>query len=262
MFVFLSKFLPAFIYPLGLASILLLLALLTLKRRAMAFGLGFLALALLWLGGSSLVSQALTRSLEWQNLPEGEIEKADAIVVLGGGTEPAAWPRSSVEINGAGDRVLQAARLYRDGKAPVLVLSGGEIEWLNQSTSNPASQMAELLEFLGVPRGAMRLEERSQNTHENAIFSKDILQELDAEKIILVTSALHMPRARALFEKDGFTVIPAPTDFSVVKAENETPDTWQTWLVRMVPTAGNLNGTTNALKEYLGMLIYELRGWL
>ena len=264
MFVFLSKFLPAFIYPLGLAFLALLLSLLIRKHRRLSIWLGIAALALLWLGGSSWVSEALERSLEWRNLPPAEMPTADAIVVLGGGTDPAAWPRTAVEVNGAGDRVLQAARLYRAGKAPVLLLTGGEIEWLNASASNPARQMAELLEFMGVPRGAMLLEEQSRNTYENALFSQEILSEINAKSIILVTSAMHMPRARGLFEKLGFEVIPAPVDFSIVEQPSSTDPSWQAFLMRLspLPSASNLNATTNAIKEYLGILIYSLRGWL
>lgn len=265
MFVFLSKFLPGFLYPLGLASLALLLALLFNKRRKTAFWLSFFALALIWVAGSSWVAEPLVRSLEWQNLPPAEMPSADAIVVLGGATVPAAYPRTSVEINNAGDRVLEAARLYRAGKAPVLVLTGGEIEWLNASASNPAQQMAELLEFMGVPRDAMLLEEKSRNTYENALFSKDILEGIGARRIILVTSAQHMPRSRGLFEKQGFEVIPAPVDFSiVVQPEPAAQPSWQAVLMRfaVLPSASRLSDTTNALKEYLGILVYSLRGWM
>jgi uncharacterized SAM-binding protein YcdF (DUF218 family) len=82
--------------------------------------------------------------------------------------------------------------------------------------------------------------------------------------VILVTSALHMPRSKALFESQGITVIPAPVDFTV------TEQNWSSafdprlgeFVISLMPNASALNLTTNVLKEYLGMFIYSLRGWM
>src|SRR5690349_2037016 len=115
MFVFLSKFLPQFIYPLGLVSLLLIVALVARKRARLRNAALIACLALVWIGGNRWVSSALTRSLEWRYLPPAELPHAEAIVVLGGGTDAPDYPRSTVEVNGAGDRVLYAARLYKQG---------------------------------------------------------------------------------------------------------------------------------------------------
>ena len=123
---------------------------------------------------------------------------ADAIVVLGGSTEPALSPRPIVEMNGTGDRVTYAAYLYKEGKAPHLLLSGGYITWLDERQSTPAVEMASLLEMMGVPAEALWLEEKSQNTYENALYTHQILTEKGINRIILVTSAMHMPRSVAL----------------------------------------------------------------
>ena len=124
-----------------------------------------------------------------------------------------------MEINGAGDRVLYAARIYKEGKAAHILLSGGEITWMKATSSTPADEMAEILQSLGVPKEALWLENKSQNTHENAVFSKVILDEKGIKKILLVTSATHMPRAVALFQKLGLEVIPLPVDYSVTLAD-------------------------------------------
>ena len=70
-----------------------------------------------------------------------------------------------------------------------------------------ANTMAELLALLGVPADALILETRSRNTYENAVEVKQELAALGAERVGLVTSAMHMPRSVALFEKQGFTVL-------------------------------------------------------
>lgn len=264
MFIFLSKFLPLLIYPLGLASILLVMAILTSRNHKAARLLLIGATFILWLASTSGFSNLLARSLEWRYLPPEDIPAGQAIVLLGGGTEPAAYPRSAPEINGAGDRVLYAAQLYKTGRAPLILLSGGEIAWLNEGSSTPAQDMAAILMGLGVPESALIIESQSQNTYENALQARAALSEMDINQILLVTSAMHMPRSVALFEKQGFEVVPLPVDYSVT--ENESAGSRSGSLIArlldVTPSAGNLSLTTNALKEYLGMLIYTLQGWM
>ncbi len=264
MFVFLSKFLPPLLYPLGLAILCLAAGLILRKRERLRNAAMILALLILLIASNRWVAYGLARSLEWRYLPQGEVEAADAIVLLGGGTDPAAPPRAMVEINGAGDRILYAAKLYKDGKAPIILASGGNITWLSDRPSTPASEMAEILEFIGIPSRAIWLQPDSQNTYEDALYSAKMLKDKGITRVILVTSALHMPRSVALFEKQGIQVIPAPADFTI------TEDSWQQLtsdnlagqLIALLPNTSNLGLTSNALKEYLGWLAYRLRGWL
>ena len=264
MFVFLSKLLPLFIYPVGLGLILLVLALIFQHDPKRLKSFLVTAIAILWLGGNSWVSKSLARSLEWQYFPPDELPHADVIVVLGGGTGPAQYPRSIVELNGSGDRMLYASWLYHQGVAPKLLLTGGSISWMGERESTPADEMAEVLEMLGVPREAVWLESESLNTYENALYSRAILDREGIDRIILVTSAFHMPRAVPLFEKQGFEVIPAPADYSVT--QQSWDELWEfnltTQIFNFIPTASNLENTTGALKEYIGILIYTLRGWM
>jgi uncharacterized SAM-binding protein YcdF (DUF218 family) len=264
MFVFLSKFIPPLLYPLGLAVVFLVLALILHKHaRLRKFAL-ILALAILLVASNRWVSISLARSLEWRYLPQGEISPAEVIVLLGGGTDPASPPRPMVEVNGAGDRMLYAALLYRQGKAPVILASGGNIDFFGSRPSTPAAEMAAILELTGVPEQAIWLQPKSQNTYEDALYCAQILKEKGITRVILVTSAMHMPRSVALFEKQGIQVVPAPTDFSV------TQDSWADLtganlpgqIIYLLPSTSSLSLTTNALKEYLGILAYRLRGWL
>ena len=263
MFVFLSKFLPLFVYPLGLACILLVLALLLRAKSRLWPFLLLAALLILWLSSTALVANGLARSLEWKYLPPDEVPALDTAVVLGGGTEPSIYPRSGVEVTGAGDRVLYAARLYREGKIKHILLSGGEIEWLTSSTSSPAEDMAALLTEIGIPQEALWLEGESRNTHENAVYGQKMLEEKGIQKVLLITSAMHMPRSVALFEKLGVEVIPLPVDYSIIRQDENTGNgDLIGQLLGFLPSAGNLVTTTNALKEYLGILTYTLQGWL
>ncbi len=258
--IFFSKFIPILIYPVGMTAILLIVGLSLRKKRILAFAFILTALIVLWIGGNKWVAMSLARSLEHQYLPSTESFKVDVIVLLGGGTEPAEYPRQGVELNGAGDRVLTAWRLYNYGLADHLLLSGGDISFLDASVGSPAGDMRELLLELGVPDDAMWLETTSQNTFENAENSKKILAEKGINRIILVTSALHMPRSVKIFEAQGLEVIPAPTDYIVTNAGWDS--LWHgdllSTIINIFPTASNLSLTTNVLKEYIGMGYYAL----
>ena len=86
-----------------------------------------------------------------------------------------------------------------------------------ESGDSPAEDMAVLLEMMGVPRQAMMFEDQSRNTAESAHAAWEFLSAQNIRRIILVTSAEHMPRSVALFEKEGFEVVPAPTDFNTAR---------------------------------------------
>jgi uncharacterized SAM-binding protein YcdF (DUF218 family) len=264
MFFFLSKFLPLFFYPLGLACLLLVITLVLFWRRPrwVPYFLG-VTLIVLILGGNGWLSSALLRSLEFRHLPPNPIPQADAIVVLGGATRPHLAPRPWVEVNEAGDRPLYGAKLYKEGKAPFLLFSGGRVTWRGGVEGSEAADMTELAIAMGVPKSAIIQEDSSLNTYQNAVKIKQILQQYNLKTILLVTSATHMPRSYLIFKKLGIDAIPVPTDFVFIDnplaSEGET---WEAIVLNLMPDAENLVITTRVLKEYLGMFIYFLRGWL
>lgn len=263
MFLYLSKLLPLFIYPLGLACVLLAVALVTLWKRPRRAAVAIsLALVVLLVGSNGWVSRSLVRSLEWQNLPTAELPNAEAIVVLGGSTKPALPPRPSVDLMEEGDRVFYAAQLYQQKKAPLVILSGGRIEWYGRGPSESAD-MAVILSQLGVPASAIIQEPDSLNTYENAVNVRKILDAYSIRRVLLVTSALHMPRSLLIFKRQGIAAIPAPTDFLVTDNElQELQGSAQSTLLNLLPDADRLQQFTRALKEYVGLIVYRLRGWL
>jgi uncharacterized SAM-binding protein YcdF (DUF218 family) len=262
MFLFLSKLLPIFIYPLGVACLLLIVSFIIIwKRPKWSANLTFLAVFILFFFSNAWVSEALIRSLEWQNIPKGELPNASAIVVLGGAVLPQVPPRPWVEVSEEGDRILYGSKLYRDGKAPKLILSGGRIDWKNGGPSE-SKDMAELAQFMGVPKTAILQDPTSLNTYENAVNVRKILDSQGIEpRVLLVTSAIHLPRSLAIFQRQGINAIPAPTDFITIEQVSQEV-TWQETLLKLLPDAGRLAYSTRALKEYIGIVIYRLRGWL
>ncbi|GAB4276188.1 MAG: YdcF family protein [Oscillatoriaceae cyanobacterium] len=264
MFLFISKLLPLFIYPLGLACALMVAALIWMRRRPRwARGAIVSALVVLILGSNPWVSYGLAQSLEWQNLPQSELPRAEAIVVLGGGIQPGIKPRPWVEVSDAGDRILYGALLYRQGKAPYLILSGGRIEWKGGGPPESAD-MAKIAEAMGVPPEVIFQDPDSHNTYENAVNVRKILDAKNIKgPVLLVTSASHMPRSLGVFRRQGIEAIPAPTDFFLTQQElEELKGTWQSRLLNILPDAYHLHKITQNLKEYIGSGVYRLRGWM
>lgn len=264
MFIFLSKFLPLFIYPPGLASIFILAALFFWKKRRFSKVLLIGAFIVLFIGGNRYLANSMARSLEWQYPNLGPVQSIDAIVVLGGATEPGIAPRPMTEMNAAGDRVLYAVKLYQDHPEAKLILSGGDIEFLDQSDATPAGDMASIMNLMGVPDSAMILQDRSQNTYEDALYSCEKIKAAGFENVVLVTSALHMPRSVKLFTKQGCTVIPAPTDYTITEVawQKTWHPSFQEFLINLVPSYSNMSQIAKSMKEYIGMFAYRLKGWL
>ncbi|OKH24663.1 YdcF family protein [Chroogloeocystis siderophila] len=261
MFLYLSKLLPLFFYPLGLACILIIFALVTLwKKPRQASTALTIALIVLLLASNGWVSRSLVRSLEFQNIPQ-QLPNADAIVVLGGATKPAFPPRPSVDLSEESDRMFYAAQLYHQKKAPFVILSGGRIDWSGAGPSESAD-MAIIMQQLGVPETAIIQEPDSLNTYENAVNVKKILQARQFNQVLLVTSAMHMPRSLAIFNKLRISAIPAPTDFLASGDMQYISNSSEASLLNLLPEAERLYQSTRALKEYVGLVVYRLRGWL
>jgi uncharacterized SAM-binding protein YcdF (DUF218 family) len=239
--------------PLALVLGVWLVAILcmALHQRRLALALATIAFAGLWLASTPIVAQALAGKLE-NSYPALSIEAtptADAIVVLGGSVAGRHPPqRPYIGLNSASTRVWYAAELYRAGKAKwIVVAAGGQPEFASQQVE--ADAIAEMLVTLGVPARAIQLDAQSRNTLENARYSRAILDRLGANRILLVTSAQHMPRAMKTFAKEWGKshnlIIPAPTDVELT----DRP----TSLFSCIPSPSALLAVTKAVKEYAGM---------
>jgi len=253
----LSKILQQFLNPLSLCIWLIIFsALLTLWRKKLGVTLLLLTAVLLWVSSTSAVSSYLIASLERQYLPipVSKSPKADAIVILGGGVGAAESPRIEVDLTDASDRILHATRLYKAGKAPLIIATGGANAWLGTKTPE-AFTMDKLLREWGVPSRAIIVEPASLNTHQNAVNTKHIINQKKLKTVLLVTSASHMPRALATFRSANINAIPSPTDYNIINKEESN-------ILYFLPDIGALGGTMMALKEYLGLVVYRWRGWI
>jgi uncharacterized SAM-binding protein YcdF (DUF218 family) len=264
-FLFLSKLLPLFLYPLGLVFLLLVTTLILWWKYPRWLPIPvIIACFILFIGGNIWVSNLLVKSLEWQYISTlDKLPKAEAIVILGGGVKPMIHPRPMIDVAESGDRVIYGAKLYKMGKSSLIIPTGGRIPWRGgKNLPSEADDMTELLLLFSIPESAIIKEEKSFNTYDNAVNTRKILETLNINRILLVTSAIHMPRAVKIFEKQNLKVISAPTDYLVTERDFQEEDNWQNLLINLFPDSIYLHNTTLAIREYIGMIVYKLKGWL
>ena len=257
LYVYLSKILPLMVLPIGLVIEISLLALLflLLGRRRLSAGFLVLAMLVLWISSMPIVADTLLGRLEreYPPVPIENLPISSCIVVLGGAVESQLYPRVEINMLEAVDRVRTAARLFHAKKAELIIVSGGNQPWLSAAQPEAEAIKTLLMEW-AVPASAIMLEAASRNTRENALNSSLLMKNLNCEKPLLVTSAAHMKRSVAAFEKLGISVFPVSTDVRVIKKSQLT-------LLDFLPDAHALKMTTDALKEGLGQLVYEMRDW-
>lgn len=243
------RLLEALLLPPASALLLMLLGTLLRRWRAkLGRALQWLGVAWLWLAATPAFGGALLGTLQpYPPLPsDGALPQADAIVVLSAEGDPV-----GAEYGGpiAGAMTMQrlryAAALQRRTGLPLLV-SGGV---LGRGQPSLAAMMADAAsrEF-GVP--VRWREDRSADTFENAAFSAELLKKDGVRRVLLVTSAWHMPRSVACFEAQGLTVVAAPTAF---RSPTEGAANW-------IPHWHGLRDTALALHEWVGRAVYAVRG--
>jgi len=241
-----EKLLLAVVLPPG-GPILLALIGLWLAWRDWRGGrtLVVVALIALWLLATPAVSDLLRGRLETMHPPKpiADVPAADVIVVLGGGIDPPTSRTPYPNLGAAADRYWHAFRLWRAGKAPEILISGGALPWRDAGSSEAEAAVAFLTD-LGVPANRIVLEPASLDTRGNAQLSANLLRARGAERVLLVTSALHMRRALMHFDAVGVEVFTAPTDHEV---RDDPPG-----LLRLLPDTSALDGSRRALKEMLG----------
>lgn len=257
MFYVVNKLVGAVLNPLaigiGLMAVSVLLAALPNAggRRNLKWwgmGVGVFAVLWFWVWGTQVMMTIFALPLE-TDFPVVKAEDspvADAIVVLGGGMGANSNNYPYAEMWSGADRVWHAARLFKAGKAPVVIPTG---------MGEEASTVPLLLD-LGVPQTAIRVEPEARNTEENAKFVERLLCKNSEEKpkILLVTSAWHMRRSLLMYRKyaTGLEIIPAATDYEALV--NNTPFRF----ADLFPSPDRFQRNCIAFKEYVGYWGYRL----
>ena len=136
-----------------------------------------------------------------------------AIVVLGGHISHPSEVRPTARLGWDSlNRCFHAADLYKQGPPCPVIVTGGKVDWTNPGPTI-AEEMSAFLITQGIPERDIHVESESSTTYENAVQSTRILDRLSARKILIVTDAIHLPRAGLCFQKQGFEVLASGCDY-------------------------------------------------
>lgn len=251
-----NKLLPIFAMPVFVGLVLTLLGL-SLRRR----WLGFLGVAVVWVAATPLVGNAALRWIEagYQRNLEVDAPEADLIVVLSGGRHPAPGPHGVSEWNDP-DRFFAGVALWEAGKAPTLVFTGGGSTRPGMPTEGEILRDTALR--LGVDPAAIVVTGRVATTIDEAEALACLVSEgaagmpagfAAARRVLLVTSAFHLPRATRAFERHGFEVVGFAVDFQSIE-----PSGWRATM--LLPSSVSLRNTELAWREVIGRTVARLRG--
>ncbi|WNG38826.1 YdcF family protein [Archangium violaceum] len=255
MFIFLSKLLDLLLSPLSWGLLLGVLGLVLSRRRArLAAWLQGLGLLVLYLFSTQPVATGLQRWVEAGVVSTYRPDEVyDAVIVLGGAVDSSATERSGLpEYNQPVERILRGFELLRDGHARHVLLAAGTLDMRPEALVE-ADVLARQLRMWGIAPERIFTEKRSRNTRENAVESERIIRQQGWKRLVLVTSAAHMPRALRTFEAVGLK----PDTLAVDVRAHE----WDFHGASWQPRASNLSAGTDALRELFGRLVYRLRGW-
>ena len=243
--IYLHKILPLIFSPLILVIGLIILGIIFNLRKFSLIGVIVLILSSL-----PIISNKFIAYLEkdYQPIEIAEVENVDAIVVLSGMIRVIGDEENlKYEFTDSVDRFFAGLDLFNNNKSPILILTRGKMPWSLGIAEG--EYLKELAIKYGVSEENIILTDEVQNTDQEAKAIKEILTE-DA-KIILVTSAFHMPRAEKVFKAANINLIPYPVDFQNSKSK--------TTMMDFIPSAGSLFDTSHFVREMIGRLYYNLK---
>ena len=248
-----TKTLPELVMPLSLGVLSIVIgAALVISKPKFSRVLTLTGVVILTVFSLPIVANWLINSLE-SKYPAQQVEnlpETDAIVLLSGGVSPPTAVRIYPQLSVSADRLLVTKRLYDAGKAPMILVSGGSLDTNNTSESE-AKQTKLILQSWGVQIDAIVTEEQSKNTRQNMLETVKLLAGTPTKSILLVTSAMHMPRAMAIFNTSDLEVIPVPSNRIIGHSATHIKNRW-------IPNAISLSGSSKALREHLGLLYFNL----
>jgi len=263
---FLSKFLPLFLLPPGCFFLLIGISFLVYKWRV-SWGkfLFVAAILILYISSMPMFSSYLLKS--WENkVNSAEIQKLQlhqhdtrVAVVLGGIFKSTGRKDQPYLLNDSSDRLFMAIKMVKQRHVERVIFTGGGVPF-NEERLPEASLMKQFVnEFDLLADTLLWIENKSVNTYQNALYTKQLLHERmpgQPINIFLITSAMHMPRAAYIFRQYGFGVTPVPTDY-----QTSDMDTFPL-ILQFVPRAGALFTTSKVMREWMGFNYYKLKFWV
>ena len=244
--IYLHKILPTFVLPIMLLIIVILIGLIKNKKKLI-----YIAIGVLYLLSTPIFSNNFFKLVEGNEYrkPISAIDSTDAIVVLSGMLEINEVGDSTYIEWGDADRFFGGIALFNEDKAQKLVFTGGKMPW-DKAKKTEGDVLKEYAISDGIPSNKIFITKNVENTADEAEAVKELIR--PSKKIILVTSAFHMYRAKRLFEKQGFIVIPYKVDYKAAGSSTVT-------VMDFLPSAGNLGMTESGMREILGRVFYKIK---
>lgn len=244
---FFNKFLPLFVLPIGWVALLVIFAVWRKKRWP-----AFVAMGVLYVGSLPYVGDRLLGWVEsrYPALPVAEAGPADAIVVLGGLIGPRVAPGYIPNFTDAGERFEGGVALAQAGRAGWLIFTGAGMDWQG-TTATEGDELKRLAIARGVPADKILVAGKVANTADEAAAVAGLMRERGWKRVILVTTAWHMPRSAYQFKKAGVDCIPFPVDFRSDRTRNPS-------VIDFVPRGEAWMQTETALRETYGYWFYRL----
>lgn len=248
MFFILSKILLFLIKPFFWICVLLLIAIFCknqkLKQRYLILGI-----VLLLFFSNDFILGKLYNAYEANYPPKDK--KYDVAVVLGGFSQ-INKRNNEIAFGGSSDRLFQAIALYKKGIVGKILLSSGSANLIDKSVKE-ADLAISYLKLIGIPDSSILVENQSRNTLENAEFSLALIKKQNPNAdILVITSAWHIPRAKLVFNKKYNGIDFYPTDFRG-QTEYDLGD-------YIIPSASAIASWDTLLKEWVGLIVYKIRG--
>ena len=244
--IYLHKILPVFVLPIMLVIIVILIGLIKNKKKLI-----YIAIGVLYIISTPIFSNNFFKLVEGSEYrkPISAIDSADAIVVLSGMLEINEVENSTYIEWGDPDRFFGGIALFKAGKSQKLVFTGGKMPW-DKAKNTEGDVLKEYAISNGIPSEKIFVTKDVENTADEAAAVKELIS--PSKRIILVTSAYHMYRAKRLFEKQGLNVIPYKVDYKVAQSLKTT-------ILDFLPDAENLKQTETGIREILGRLFYVIK---
>jgi len=241
--IYLHKILPIFVLPIMLVIIVILIGLIKNKKKLI-----YIAIGVLYIISTPIFSNNFFKLVEGSEYrkPISAIDSADAIVVLSGMLEINEVEDSTYIEWGDPDRFFGGMALFKEGKAQKLVFTGGKMPW-DKAKKTEGDVLKEYAVTNGIPSENIFVTKDVENTADEAVAVKELISPI--KRIILVTSAYHMYRAKLLFEKQGFEVIPYKVDYKMTRNKEIT-------ILDFFPSEESLKITEMGIREVLGRLFY------
>jgi len=244
--IYLHKILPLIASPLFFVLIVILIGTYLKSKKINLFGLLVLIFCSL-----PIISNKLIFFLEkdYRPIDISNVSEADAIVVLSGMISPIKTEEKiSYEFQSAVDRILSGIDLFKENKAPFLILTNGKLPW---SLGVPEGEYLKKFSIkFGIPENSILLTDNVQNTDQEAKYVKKLLK-TNNTNIILITSAFHMARAKKVFEAKNIKVSPFAVDFKSYSKKIT--------IIDFIPDSNSLRDTSFFVREIIGRLYYNLK---